>query len=252
MATTTIRPAVPSSTSTTLATDFTILRICNWSSVVYIVLGLTGFAVFAGFWPPPAEHLDAAQISAYFRDHHTGIRIGMVLMVCGAPFYYVWSAVLSKIISRIEGPMGVLSTVELLGGLLTALVTIMPAIVWMTATFRPDARSDQTIQTLYDFGWLFFDLTFVCSLLQSVALGLAIQVDRRVVPLIPRWVGWLCFLVAATYVPLSLVPFLHSGPFAWHGLISFWAVFVIFFVQMVVVTPAAFTALRRLESEMSE
>jgi hypothetical protein len=145
--------------------------------------------------------------------------------------------------------MGVLSTIELLGGLLTAWVTVMPAIIWLTASFRPESRSPETIQTLYDLGWIFFDLTFACSLLQNLGLSFAILRDQREEPLLPTWVAWVSFLTAGTYVPLVLVPFFHDGPFAWHGLISFWAVFVMFFVLIAVVTPYAWRALRRLEAE---
>ncbi|MCX2929957.1 hypothetical protein ORI20_06720 [Mycobacterium sp. CVI_P3] len=230
-------------------TDFTLLRAALWSVCFYCGLGLLGFAVFAGFWPPPGEDLDAAGITQYFQTHGTAIRIGMVLMVVGAPCYYTWSVALSKIISRMEGPMGPLSMTELVGGLMTALVTAVPAVVWQTATFRSEGRSPETMQTLYDFGWLFFDLTFMFSFLQSVALGIAILIDRRSEPLFPRWVAYVCFLTAAVYIPLSLVPFVRTGPFAWHGVLNFWAVFVMFFVLIAVLTPYAFRALRRLEQE---
>jgi cbb3-type cytochrome oxidase subunit 3 len=45
------------------------------------------------------------------------------------------------------------------------------------------------------------------------------------------------------------VPFVRTGPFAWHGLLNFWAVFVMFFVLIAAVTPFAFRAVRRLEDE---
>ncbi|MEE6176087.1 hypothetical protein [Mycobacterium sp. 050134] len=228
--------------------DYRLLRVALWSVCVYVGFGLLGFAVFAGFWPPPGEDLAAAGIAQYFRDHGTAIRIGMVLMVIGAPCYYTWSIALSKIISRMEGPLAPLSMTEMIGGLMTAVVTAVPAVVWQTAAFRPESRSPETIQTLYDFGWLFFDLTFVFSFLQSVALGIAILLDRHDPPLFPRWVGYVCFLTAAVYVPLSLVPFVRTGPFAWHGVLNFWAVFVMFFVLIAVITPYAFSAVRRLES----
>jgi hypothetical protein len=116
--------------------DFTLLRAALWSVCLYVGFGLLGFAVFAGFWPPLGEDLDATAIAQYFHTHGTAIRIGMVLMVIGAPCYYTWSVALSKIISRMEGPMGPLSMTELVGGLMTALVTAVPAVVWQTATFR--------------------------------------------------------------------------------------------------------------------
>lgn len=229
--------------------DHRLVRVALWSIGIYVGFGLIGFAVLAGFWPPPGQDLDADAIAAYFRDNETLIRIGMILMVIGAPCYYTWSVALSKIIGRIEGPMGPLSMTELIGGLMTAVVTAVPAVVWQTAAFRADDRPAETIQTLYDFGWLFFDLTFMFSFLQSIALGTAVLMDRRLVPLFPRWVGYLCFLTAAVYVPLSLVPFVRTGPFAWHGLLNFWAVFTMFFALIVVVTVYADRALRRLQAE---
>ena len=35
--------------------DYTLLRIAMWSVAVYAGIGLLGFVVFAGFWPPPAS-----------------------------------------------------------------------------------------------------------------------------------------------------------------------------------------------------
>jgi len=229
--------------------DYTALRWSMMSIVLYVGLGLTGFAVLAGFWPPPGADLDAEAIKAYFVEQGDMLRVGMVAMAAGAPCYYAWSVVLSRIINRIEGPMGPLASIEMVGGLLTAWVTVTPAVIWLTAAFRIEDRSAETVQMLYDLGWIFFDLTFMCSVLQSVALAFAILRDKRSQPLIPHWVAWISFLTAASYLPLVLMPFFRTGPFAWQGLISFWVVFVMFFVLIAVVTPYAWKALRRLEAE---
>ena len=103
--------------------------------------------------------------------------------------------------------------------------------------------------TFYDFGWILFDLTFFFSILQSCALATAVLRDRRVQPLFPAWVAWVCLLTAASYLPLAFMPAFTTGPLAWNGLVSFWVVFVMFFVMIVAVTPAAFGALKRLENE---
>jgi hypothetical protein len=106
--------------SNTTKSDLFMLRLCTWSGPAYMVLGLIGFAVMAGFWPPPGENLTADQLGALFRERNLLVRGGMVLMAFAGPFYFVWSAVLSKIIQRIEGQLGVLASVELIGGLMTA------------------------------------------------------------------------------------------------------------------------------------
>ncbi|WP_433567246.1 hypothetical protein ACQP1O_19865 [Nocardia sp. CA-151230] len=229
--------------------SYLFLRLSLWSVVLYAGLGLLGFAVVAGFWPPPAEGLTATEIAAYFSSHGSGVRIGMVLMVVGAPWYYVWSIAVSKVIGRIEGQMGPLSMMELLGGFFTAVITAAPGVIWLTAAFRPESRSAENIQLFYDLGWLTFDMTFVFSFIQSIAIGIAILIDSRPEPLFPRWVAWLSFLTAATYVPLTIMPFVRTGPFAWNGLLNFWAVFVLFFVLIAAVTPTGLRALRRLEHE---
>lgn len=242
----TVRPAAVAASD---ARDYATLRFCLWSVVVYSVVGLLGFAVFAGFFPPPGADLSPAQIGDYFREHDTGIRIGMALMAASGPFYFVWSAVLSKIITKIEGPMGPLSTIELIGGLFTAIVTFLPAVIWVTAAFHIESRSDATISMLYDFGWFFLDITFFCTFLQQVAFGVAVLRDHRTTPLFPRWIAWFAFLTSAVYVPLCLLPFMHTGPFAWQGLMNFWAVFGMFFGLLAAITVYAYKALHRLEQE---
>lgn len=229
--------------------DYLMLRVSLLLVLAYVVLGLLGFAVFAGFWPPPGPDLSADEISRYFIDHQSGLTVGMVLMAVAGPFYVTWSASISKVIGRIEGPMGSLGTIQLIGGVLTGLVTFTPATIWLTAAIRADEHSAETIQTLYDFGWMFFDTTFVCSALQSVAIGAAVLRDRRAAPLYPRWFAWLSFMTAACYVPLTVMPFVRTGPVAWDGLLSFWVVFVEFFVFTAVGTVLTWRALGRLQDE---
>lgn len=230
-------------------TDYLVLRICLLLVLAYVVPGLLGFAVFAGFWPPPGPDLTAEEISRYFVEHRTGLITGMVLMAFCGPWYVTWSAAIARVIGRIEGPMGVLAKVQFTGGVLTGLVTFTPATIWLTAAIRADEHSPEMTQTLYDFGWMFFDTTFVCSALQSIALGVAVLIDRRPDPLYPRWFAWMSFLTAACYVPLMLMPFFRTGPVAWDGVVSFWVVFVEFFAFTAVGTVLTWRALRRLEDE---
>lgn len=232
-----------------IKTDYLVLRVALLSVLAYVVPGLLGFAVFAGFWPPPGPDRTADEISRYFVEHRTGLITGMVLMAFCGPWYVTWSAAISRVIGRIEGPMGVLAKIQFIGGVLTGLVTFTPATIWITAAIRADDHSPEMIQTLYDFGWMFFDTTFVCSALQSIAIGVAVLIDRRPVPLYPRWFAWMSFMTAVCYVPLMLMPFFRTGPVAWDGVVSFWVVFVEFFAFTAAGTVLTWRALRRLEDE---
>ncbi|HVK29491.1 MAG TPA: hypothetical protein VM575_14210 [Nocardioides sp.] len=229
--------------------DYATLRVALLLVGSYVLFGLLGFAVFAGFWPPPGEDWSAQEIHAYFVEQQTGLTLGMVMMAFAGPFYVTWSVAISKVIGRIEGPMGPLAGIQVIGGLLTGLVTFTPATIWITAAFRVEDRSPEMVQTLYDFGWMFFDTTFVCSALQSVAIGVAILRDRRTPSLYPRWFAYLSFFTAFCYVPLTVMPFVETGLFAWHGGISFWVVFVEFFVFTALGTWFTWQAFERLESE---
>lgn len=229
--------------------DYLTLRVALLLVGSYVVFGLFGFAVFAGFWPPPGEDWSAEQIHAYFVEHQLGLTLGMVMMAFAGSLYVTWSVAISKVIGRIEGPMGPLAGIQVIGGLLTGLVTFVPATIWLAASFQIEERSPETVQTLYDFGRMFFDTTFVCSALQSVALGVAILRDRRPQPLYPRWFAYLSFFTAFCYVPLTVMPFVTTGLFAWHGGISFWLVFVEFFVFTALATLFTWKALHRLQAE---
>lgn len=229
--------------------DYLTLRVALLLVGCYVGFGLLGFAVFAGFWPPPGQDWTASEIHAYFVEHKSGLTLGMVLMAVAGPFYVTWSVVISRVIGRIEGPMGPLAGIQVIGGLLTGVVTFVPATIWITAAFRVEERSPEMVQTLYDFGWMFFDTTFVCSALQSVAIGVAILRDRRAVTLYPRWFAYVSFFTAFCYVPLTVMPFVKNGLFAWHGGVSFWLVFVEFFLFTALGTWLTRQALRRLEAE---
>lgn len=235
--------------SARIRADYVMLRIALLLVGCYVVFGLLGFAVFAGFWPPPGPDMSAEEIKSYFVDNQTGLKIGMVMMAFAGPFYLTWSVAISRVISRIEGRMGGLAQIQLLGGMLTGLVTFVPATIWLTASLRAEELSAEMIQTFYDFGWMFFDTTFVCSALQCLAIAAAVLIDRRTVPLFPRWFAWMSCMTAAVYVPLVLMPFFWTGPLAWNGVVSFWVVFVEFFMFTAVGTRLTWLALARLEEE---
>ncbi|GAB3377587.1 hypothetical protein NCG89_13820 [Spongiibacter taiwanensis] len=231
-------------------TDYAILRHGNiWSMVIFCLLGLLGFAILAGFWPPPPEYLSAPEIGAYFREHSVGIRLGMLLVITAVPFYLVWGVLLSKIMERLGDGGHLLGRIELAGAATASIILALPCVIWLVAAFRPEIRSDAEIQLLYDLAWLMFDLPLLFFGAQYISAGIAILLDKRTKPLFPAWLAWLGFFDTFTFFAVLLAPFVYDGPFAWHGLISFWVVFVTFFVYLLAFMLLIPGALKRLAAE---
>jgi hypothetical protein len=56
-------------------------------------------------------------------------------------------------------------------------------------------------------------------MIQNFAIGTAILSDRS--NILPRWVGYMNFWVALSFVPDVLAYFFKAGPFSWRGLFVF-------------------------------
>ena len=66
---------------------------------------------------------------------------------------------------------------------------------------------------------------------QAAVFGVAILLDKRAVPIFPRWLGFLNLWAAVMFVPGSFNVFFLQGFLAWDGWLAFYfpvAVFVFF------------------------
>jgi hypothetical protein len=233
--------------------SYNVLHLCNYSILILCIVGLLGFAVFGGFFPPPGAYLSAEQIGTFFRQNSVDIRVGMVLMFLSMPFYLSWTIGMSKLMQRMQNDsMNVLPQLQAISGAVAMITLLGPAICWMTAAFRPGVRSNEEIQLLYDLGWFVFDPPFMIFAIQWGAIGFAMLTDKRERPLFPSWIAWVGFFTCATFISTTMISFMTHGPFAWQGLITFWLVFCMFFVYLFAIVPLTRTALRRLEAEDRE
>lgn len=232
-----------------MKTKYFMWRVAAWTGLAYPVgLGIC-WVVFAHLLPPPPESLSAQEITRFYLDNNMGLRIGMVGILLFSPFYFVWSSVISRIMQRIEGPDGVLSNVELMGGVMTVVATLIPASAWLVASFRTAQRTPEIIQMLNDFGWVIFMVTFMVTVLQQWALGLAVLIDRRAEPLMPKWFGWFTIAAPGMFFSATLMTFDQTGPFSWTGLLTFWGIFASFFIWICPAIYFVLAAVNKLERE---
>jgi hypothetical protein len=224
-----------------------LLRFTSWSGYIYIAFLMVGIWPLAGFFPSQPPSLNPAEIAQVYEDNRQGIRFGMVLVLVGSMFYVPWTAILAKLIMRVEGRAGILTYCQIIAGCCNVLLTAYPGGWWLVAAYRPE-RSAELVQLLNDISWSQF--LGVISPFYFVPLSIAYAAfadSGDEAPIIPRWVGWFNLWFFSTLIPLSIIFWFHSGPFAWNGIFGFYLPFSIFWVWFFVMTITIRRALPRLD-----
>lgn len=198
-----------------------------WCGPVFLVLFLVGFWFVAGFVPPPKPSESAAQVAAFYREHTDRIRAGMLIAMIGLAFLAPFLVIVTLRMRRSNPRLAPLAYVQLICGFALLMMVLIPVSLIALAAFRPE-RPAETTQLLNDVAIFFLFWVFSTPTLEYVVMGLASLMDRGERPLFPRWVGWFDLLVAAIFATGAPVIFVRNGPFAWDGLLAFWAVLFAF------------------------
>jgi hypothetical protein len=218
-------------------THHTIEKIGLWIGIVSSVAIFVALGAFMHFIPPPPPSADAATIGALYREHAVAIRLGSIIMLATSAAFIPFYAVLSAHLQRMEPHGAPLAKAQLMIANVALFMPIaVTSVLWMTAAYRPE-RSDETIQTLNDIGWILFFTPVVAGLLQVFVVAAAIFADRSEAPRFPRWFAYYSLWVGILFLPAGALPMFKTGVLAWNGLLSFWlgiTAFGIWFVPMAV------------------
>jgi len=209
-------------------------QLCVWSGPLFCALFAVGMVALAQFIPPPKAHDSAADVVKLYTEHTDRLRAGLVLMMIGAAFFAPWSAAVSAQLKRIEGHFSPLSYTQLACGAAGVLIVLLPVMIMIVASFRPE-RDPELTQTLNDLAWIPFVMVFSPVMVQQLSIGIAVLADHEQ-KVFPRWAAYFNFWCAVLLLPAVLIPFFKTGPFAWHGIFEFWLAAVVFFGWIVVMT----------------
>lgn len=218
------------------------MRICLWSAVLGLVITFVGMLVCG--WLPPADAGNTAEeVGRYYNEHTNAIRLSSIMITLGGFFLLPTAAVVSKYLVKIEQGRGPLSYLQLLGAAFAPVAFVVPAFLWQAAAFDP-GRDAEITKVMHDAAWLAFIGGIWSFAIQNFAVSVAIFRDKREVPVLPRWLAYLGIWTALLYMPSCVVIFFKSGPFAWHGLLTFWlaaAMFVLWTCTLIVQIDRAIT-----------
>ena len=199
----------------------------------------------ANLLPPPSPGLPAGQFVHQLIGSHRGeVRVGLLLACAATPLYGFLCAVLTVQMKRIEGRHSPLAYAQLGLGVLAILEVIFPMMFLLAAAFRP-GRSAADVQLLADIALLPFVGAWMTVVFQWIATALVIFADDREHPIFPRWAGYLNLWVAIASIPSSILQFVHHGPFAWNGILSYWFAAAAFGIWILVMSVLLIQAIKR-------
>ena len=206
-------------------------RSCVWSWPVCMIGFGFGFALLAGFVPPPGESWSAHHIASFYASNRTAIRAGLIVAMFFSVLLMPFFTVISVEMRKIEGPSALLAPIQF--GFAVVLVTFFQIIclLWLEASFRPE-NSPQLVRAMNDYGWLVWTILIPTYSGQFICMAVAALMDYRRDPLWPRWAAYANLWVAITGAGGVLTVFFKTGPFSWNGIIGFWLPLVIFAAGM--------------------
>ena len=210
-----------------------VLMFGAWAALLYPGLLIIGWWLMAGFVPPPEPTASAQEIVGYYTAHTTAIRAGMVVTMFGAVMTMPMGATAAHFIRRIEGFVGPLTMLQIMGAVGLAVLTFFPCMWWLTALYRLD-RLPEITRMLSDGAWLQFVGGLTIFYPMVFTLAIAAFLDKNEPRFFPRWFGYVNFWLIMLLLPGQMIFFFHTGPLAWNGLIAFYLAFVVFGLWFVV------------------
>jgi hypothetical protein len=198
--------------------SYRVQLLCAWAGPATVLVTLLGWLI-AGILPIPLGSSSTTQEVVSFYGHDTRVLTGLVISQLGICLVFPLIGLIGYFLLRIEGRHPILTFVQLVTGAATGVLLLLPMLLMAVISFRPYRNPEITV-TLNDIAWLVFITPIAPFIIQNVVIGIAILSDRA--ETLPRWVGYLNFWIAASFIPDVLAFFFHSGPFSWRGILVFW------------------------------
>lgn len=198
--------------------SYRVQMLCAWAGPATVLVTLLGWLI-AGILPFPLGSSSTTEEVVSFYGHDTRVLAGLVIAQLGICLVFPLIGLIGYFLLRIEGRRPILTFVQLVTGAATGVLLLLPMLLMAVISFRPYRNPEITV-TLNDIAWLVFLTPIAPFIIQNVVIGIAILSDRA--ETLPRWVGYLNFWIAASFLPDVLAFFFHSGPLSWRGVLVFW------------------------------
>lgn len=207
-------------------------RTMAWCGVGYAVLAGAA-SVMIGLLPPESPMRTATEVAQFWSTNVGLRRCGIILMLAASGLLAPYGVLIAVRLKQMQGRFAPMAYLELVATAVSMMAFIFAAMVFATASFRPE-RDPQITQALDDLGWLPYIMIWPPATCQCLAITFSIFGAQRQVW--PRWLAylnaWVAFIVAAG----GLAVLFKGGVFAWDGLLAYWLAAAVYGVWFSVMT----------------
>jgi len=229
--------------------DYTSWKVMAWMGFAFITAFFCLWGLLARNISPFPAWAEPQAVWDHYKNYRLPIMIGMSVCLTMTACYMAWSASIAKVMERIEGPGGIWSRVEMMGGTITCAPLMVACAVWLTAAHEVHYIDASTVHMLYWMGWLLIDLAYFVTSFQIAAVSVVFLRDKREKKLVPAAVVWWGWVTFASFFVVSAIPFVTTGPLAFNGVISFWIAFFTWFFWIPSLSYYIIKAVDRIKAE---
>jgi hypothetical protein len=230
-------------------TDYRTWKILAWTGPVFLFAVFVLWGFVARNMPPFPPSATPDEVKAHFQEFRLPLLIALSICVTMTAFYMSFSVAVARVMERIEGPNGLLSKLEMMGGTITCAPVMVTLAIWLTAAHEVNNLPPEIMHMLYWMGWLLFDLAYFVTSMQIAACSIVFMRDKREKKLVPNAVSWWGWVTFASFFVVSAIPFVTTGPLAFNGVISFWIAFFTWFFWIPSLSYFIIKAVDRIKAE---
>jgi hypothetical protein len=200
--------------------------ICAWCGPAFVILYGLSWAVLGHNYPPPDPSFTGVElVSDFYLKYRGQILLGQSLATCFGMLYLPWTCQLAvQMWQREKAP--ILSLLQLTGGLLTAWVLVFSPALWAWCAEMAGTVDPGIIKAVHTIAWYVFDMTYMITTIQVIAICLFVFMDKRKPAIMPRWAGVLALFSGLSFLPLTFLPYFKTGIFAVNGYWSYHVAFI--------------------------
>jgi hypothetical protein len=229
--------------------DYRTWKVLAWSGPIFLFAVFVLWGFVARNMPPFPPSATPEEVKAHFIELRLPLLIALSVCVTMTAFYMAWSVAVARLMERIEGPGGLLSKLEMMGGTITCAPVMVTLAIWLAAAHEAQYLDAGVVHLLYWMGWLLFDLAYFVTSLQIAAISIVFMRDKRAKKLVPDAVSWWGWVTFASFFAVSAIPFVTTGPLAFNGVISFWIAFFTWFIWIPSLSYFIIKAIDRIKAE---